>query len=241
MQLPHKFFLVGGYVRDMYLQRKSKDIDLVFLGGFEEMLLECQQLGQVVDIKEQTSTARVKMGNSYVDISLARREKYISSSRVPVCEPASSMEEDVVRRDLTINSMYVPLTEEKVQKGDFSFKAEEIVDLFQGKEHAQQRLLTTPRKDMGITFVEDPLRILRVLRFKVVLGGWSIDPEVINSWSLYEEEIKNNLSCVSSCRVMEEINKILPLLSSWEVLELLQLVPKGIDFFSQVKLKCYAP
>lgn len=241
MQLPYKFFLVGGYVRDAYLQRKSKDIDLVFLGEFEEMLSKCWQIGNFVHIKEQAYTARVKIANSYADISLARREKYISSSRVPVCEPASSIEEDVIRRDLTINSMYVPLTEEKVQEGDFSFEDEEIVDLFNGKEHAQQKLLTTPRKDMGITFVEDPLRILRVLRFSVVLGRWYIDPEVINSWNLYEEEIRNNLSCVSPCRVMEEMNKIFPLLSSWEVLELLQLVPRGIDFFSQVKLKCYAP
>lgn len=235
-----EFFLVGGYVRDTYLGRKSKDIDLVFLGEYQDMLSRCQQLGKIVDIKEQTFTARVKMGASYVDVSLARKEKYVPSSRVPICEPASSIEEDLVRRDLTINSMYVPISVDKVQAGDFKVSLEEIVDLFNGKEHAKRKILSTPRKDMGITFVEDPLRILRVLRFSVVLG-WTIDPEVINSWNVYEEEIRNNLSCVSSCRVMEEMNKILPLVSSWEALELLQLVPRGIDFFSQVKLKCYAP
>ena len=148
-------FVVGGYVRDIFLKRISKDIDIVVIGSGIEL---AQKIGHrlkiSVNIFKNFGTAMIKYDELEIEFVGARKESYRNDSRKPIVE-TGTLEDDQKRRDFTINAMAIHLT-----KNNFG----ELVDPFNGVQDLNDKLLRTPL-DPDITFSDDPLRMMRAIRF----------------------------------------------------------------------------
>ncbi len=194
MELPA--FLVGGYVRDRLLGRPTKDIDVVCLGSGIELAqavaLTLRPVPRVV-VYSRFGTAMLKHDNIEIEFVGARKESYRHDSRKPVVENGS-LEDDQNRRDFTINAMAVCLND-----GNFG----QIVDPFNGLSHLEEKLLKTPMEP-GRTFSDDPLRMMRAIRFATQLN-FKIDPETWSAIAKY----KNRIHIVSTERITTELQKIL--------------------------------
>ncbi len=188
-------FIVGGYVRDLILDRPNKDLDFVCLGsGIRLAEQVAKQLGGVpVTVFKTFGTAMIKVGDRELEFVGARKESYREDSRKPVVEDGT-LEEDQQRRDFTINAMAISLQAESLG---------ELIDPFGGVQHLKEKLLKTPL-DPAITFSDDPLRMMRAIRFAAQLN-FDIDADT------YEAISKNvdRLSIVSMERVIVELNKII--------------------------------
>ena len=150
-------YAVGGYVRDIFLNRPSKDIDIVVVGsGIEIAEAFGKKLGKGarVSVFKNFGTAQVKYHDTEVEFVGARRESYSHDSRKPVVEDGT-LEDDQNRRDFTVNAMAVCLN---------SARFGELVDPFGGLEDLKERTLRTPL-DPDITFSDDPLRMMRARTF----------------------------------------------------------------------------
>jgi len=187
-------FVIGGYVRDSILKRKSKDIDIVVEGsGIDLAEKVAQKLGTTVSVFRNFGTAMIRWRDLEIEFVGARRESYRASSRKPIVEDGS-LEDDQLRRDFTINALAYSLQEE-----DFG----SLSDPFGGVEDLRNGIIRTPL-DPDRTYSDDPLRMLRAIRFASQLS-FTIVPESIDS-------IKRNrdrISILSGERINEEINKIL--------------------------------
>lgn len=187
-------FVVGGYVRDIFLKRESKDIDIVVIGSGIELATKIgSRLNIPVNIFKNFGTAMLRYDHLEIEFVGARKESYRSDSRKPIVE-SGTLEDDQKRRDFTINAMAIHLT--KTNYG-------ELVDPFNGVEDLQNKLIKTPL-DPEITFSDDPLRMMRAIRFSSQLH-FTIDPNAIAA-------IKKNahrISIVSIERITEELNKII--------------------------------
>ncbi len=189
-------YVVGGYVRDLFLQRPSKDIDVVVVGSGIAM---AQALGRrlgreaYVSVFRNFGTAQVKYRHTEVEFVGARRESYSHDSRKPIVEDGT-LEDDQNRRDFTINALAVCLNQ---------MRYGELVDPFGGLEDMRLRTIRTPL-DPDITFSDDPLRMLRCIRFATQLNFY-IDDETFDALSRNKERIK----IISYERISEELNKIL--------------------------------
>ncbi len=187
-------FVIGGYVRDLFLKRPSADIDIVVLGNgiiFAEEV--AQKLKVKVAVFKNFGTASLKYQNLELEFVGARKESYRSESRKPIVEDGT-LEDDQNRRDFTINAMAVSLNGENFGK---------LVDPFNGILDLENKLVRTPL-DPAITFSDDPLRMMRAVRFAAQLG-FRIDPAAFNA-------IKNNcerIKIVSQERVADELNNII--------------------------------
>ena len=189
-------YVVGGWVRDLLIDRKSKDIDIVVVGnGIElaEIIADKLPGKQELKLFKNFGTAMLRIGNWEIEFVGARKESYRASSRKPIVEDGS-LDEDINRRDFTINAIAISLN-----KSNFG----ELIDKFNGQKDLQEKIIRTPL-DPDITYSDDPLRMMRAIRFATQLD-FNIECKSF-------ESIKKNahrINIVSIERVMEEFNKIM--------------------------------
>jgi putative nucleotidyltransferase with HDIG domain len=189
-----ELYVVGGYVRDYFMNKVRKDIDCTVVGDsikFARIIAD-HFLSKVV-IYERFRTAMVPIGNFNVEFVGTRKEVYLPNSRNPMVTEGT-LTDDLRRRDFTINAMAVSLN--KLNFG-------ELVDLFGGKEDIEAKILRTPL-DPGVTFSEDPLRMLRAARFSSQFD-FDIAPQTYQQIEKMAERIK----IISQERVSDEFMKIL--------------------------------
>jgi putative nucleotidyltransferase with HDIG domain len=191
-----KAYVVGGFVRDLLLNRPSKDIDIVVLGdGIDFAQDFANQLPQKTDfaVFKTYGTAMVKTPEWEIEFVGARKESYVKESRKPDVLPGT-LSDDQLRRDFTINALAISLNQENLF---------ELIDPFNGVEDLQNKLLRTPLLP-GETFNDDPLRMMRAIRFATQLQ-FSIHAQTYAALS----EFSDRLSIVSQERIIDEFNKIL--------------------------------
>ena len=189
-------YVVGGYVRDIFLQRPSKDIDVVVVGSgiaMAEALAKRLGRGAHLSVFKNFGTAQLKYHGTEVEFVGARKESYTHDSRKPVVEDGS-LEDDQNRRDFTINALAVCLNRQRYG---------ELVDPFGGMEDMREKTIRTPL-DPDITFSDDPLRMMRCIRFATQLNFY-IDDDTFESLCRNKERI----SIISKERIADELNKIL--------------------------------
>ena len=198
-------YVVGGYVRDIFLERPSNDIDVVVVGSGIAVATELKQrLGRRAHLSvfKNFGTAQVKILPSRsgdakdgleVEFVGARRESYSHDSRKPIVEDGT-LEDDQNRRDFTINAMAICLNHDRFG---------ELVDPFNGLADLEDGIIATPL-DPDITFSDDPLRMMRCIRFATQLN-FQIEEETFNAL----ERMADRIKIVSGERIMTELNKII--------------------------------
>lgn len=189
-------YAVGGYVRDIFLSRDSKDIDVVVVGSgisvAEELKKELGK-GANLSVFKNFGTAQIKYKNTEVEFVGARKESYNRDSRKPIVEDGT-LEDDQNRRDFTINAMAVCLNSERFG---------ELVDPFNGIQDLRDKIIRTPL-DPDITFSDDPLRMMRCIRFATQLG-FHINDDTFDALCRNKERIE----IISKERIADELNKII--------------------------------
>jgi polyA polymerase family protein len=195
-QLQLECYVVGGYVRDLFLERPTNDIDIVVVGsGIAMAEALTKRLGRAAHLSvfKNFGTAQVKYHHQEIEFVGARRESYSHDSRKPIVEDGT-LEDDQMRRDFTINALAVCLN---------AARYGELVDPFDGLWDLEEGLLRTPT-DPDITFSDDPLRMMRCVRFATQLN-FRIDDETFAAL----ERNAERLSIISGERIIEELNKIM--------------------------------
>jgi poly(A) polymerase len=209
---PLRAYVVGGYVRDLLLGRRVKDIDVVVLGNgidFGWQVARAWNKSNLV-VFEKFGTAMLQLEDSKVEFVGARKESYSKYSRKPKVA-VGTLEDDLSRRDFTVNAIAVSLNAD-----DFG----RVVDPFSGQQAMEERILRTPL-DPKQTFDDDPLRIMRAFRFASQLG-FTIEPSVLAA----AKEMAPRLKIVSQERISDEFLKILA--SPKPSVGLLLLVDSGV-------------
>ena len=189
-------YVVGGYVRDIFLERPSTDIDVVVVGkGIEMARTFSKKLGKGAHLAVYANfgTAQVKYKEHEIEFVGARKESYSHDSRNPIVEDGT-LEDDQNRRDFTINAMAICLN---------AHRFGELVDPFDGMLDLEDRIISTPLEP-GITFSDDPLRMMRCIRFATQLN-FHIEEETFQALCDNKERIK----IISRERINDELNKIL--------------------------------
>ncbi len=199
-EMGRECFVIGGFVRDIMLNRPSKDIDVVSLGsGIEIAEALCRKIGRKAHLAvfRNFGTAQVKYHNGNetweVEFVGARRESYSHDSRKPVVEDGS-LQDDQNRRDFTINAMAICLN-----KAHYGM----LVDPFDGRKDLQERIIRTPL-DPDITFSDDPLRMMRAIRFASQLH-FTIHPDTFDAIKRNSERF----TIISRERIIDELSKII--------------------------------
>ena len=189
-------YVVGGYVRDLFLERPSNDIDVVVVGSG---ILVASELKKMLGKKAHLSvfrnfgTAQVKYKDTEVEFVGARKESYQHDSRKPIVEDGT-LEDDQNRRDFTINALAVCLNKDRFG---------ELVDPFDGVYDMEDGIIATPL-DPDVTFSDDPLRMMRCVRFATQLN-FQIEPETYEALSRNADRLK----IISGERIADEMNKIM--------------------------------
>ena len=191
-------YVVGGYVRDIILERPSKDIDVVVVGEgggirLAQALAKDMGRGAHVSVFRNFGTAQLKWHGQEVEFVGARRESYQRNSRKPIVEDGT-LDDDLHRRDFTINALAVCLNKDRYG---------ELIDLFDGLLDLEDGIIATPL-DPDITFSDDPLRMMRCIRFATQLR-FQIEEETAEALRRNAERIK----IISQERIIDELNKIM--------------------------------
>jgi len=193
-QLP--CFVIGGYVRDLLLKRESRDIDIVVVGSGIDLAKEVAERigrGTRVNIFKNFGTAMLRYKNLEIEFVGARKESYRTDSRKPVVEDGT-LQDDQQRRDFTINALAISLNRETYG---------ELIDPFNGLHDLEHKIIRTPL-DPDVTYSDDPLRMMRAVRFATQLN-FTIDDLSIKSIA----RNCNRISIISRERVTDELNKIM--------------------------------
>jgi putative nucleotidyltransferase with HDIG domain len=189
-------YVVGGYVRDILLNRPSKDIDFVCVGsGIALAEAVAKDLGPQVHVSvfKNFGTAQIQFEGMELEFVGARRESYRAESRKPVVEDGT-LDDDQKRRDFTINAMALSLN-----KNNYG----ELIDPFNGVHDLKKKIIRAPL-DPVITFSDDPLRMMRAIRFASQLN-FDIEPDTFNALMSQGERLK----IVSQERIIDELNKVI--------------------------------
>jgi poly(A) polymerase len=189
-------WVIGGFVRDLLLKRNSKDIDIVCVGSgiaLAERLAQLLGPDVHVSVFKNFGTAHIRYGEIEVEFVGARKESYRADSRKPVVEDGT-LDDDQKRRDFTVNALGISLNE-----ADFG----ELIDPFGGVRDLRMRTIRTPL-DPAITFSDDPLRMMRAIRFASQLN-FDIEPDTYEAIG----RMKDRIEIVSMERISDEMNKII--------------------------------
>ncbi len=189
-------YVIGGWVRDLFLHRPSDDIDIVVVGSgilLAEKVAKRLGKGARLSVFKTYGTAQVKKGDQELEFVGARRESYQHDSRNPIVEDGT-LQEDQDRRDFTINAMAICLNANHYG---------ELLDPFDGVGDLERCLIRTPL-DPDITFSDDPLRMMRAIRFATQLG-FNLDGETFDAI----ERNKQRIEIITRERIDEELNKIM--------------------------------
>ncbi|MDG1346376.1 MAG: tRNA nucleotidyltransferase, partial [Crocinitomicaceae bacterium] len=188
-------YVIGGFVRDLLLDRPSKDIDIVVVGNGLKLAEMCGEKLRVkkVSFFKKFGTAQFKYKDLEVEFVGARKESYQRDSRKPIVENGT-MEDDQNRRDFTINAMALSL-----HKDNFG----ELIDPFNGIEDLEKGILRTPLEPEK-TYSDDPLRMMRAIRF-----ASQLDFKIESSSLKAIKENSERLQIISMERIMDELNKII--------------------------------
>lgn len=190
-------YVIGGFVRDIFLERPSKDIDVVTVGkGIELAELVYQTIGEdkaSLAVFRNFGTAQVKTGDIEVEFVGARKESYDRHSRKPIVENGT-LEDDQNRRDFTMNALAIGLNKNNFGK---------LIDPFGGLKDMEQKLIRTPL-DPEITYSDDPLRMMRAIRFATQLN-FTIEEKSLEAIT----KTKDRISIISRERIADELNKII--------------------------------
>ncbi len=189
-------YVIGGYVRDLFLKRHSKDIDVVVVGSgiaLAEAVAKKWGKGTHLSVFKTFGTAQLKKGSVEVEFVGARRESYSHDSRKPMVE-SGSLEDDQRRRDFTVNALAISLNKATLGK---------LLDPFGGIADMEKKILRTPL-DPDITFSDDPLRMMRAIRFATQLQ-FTIYPDTFDAIIRNRERIK----IISAERIADELNKMM--------------------------------
>ena len=189
-------YVIGGFVRDIILNRPSKDIDIVVLGSgiaFAEQVAKALPYDAKVNTFRNFGTAQIRYHDLDIEFVGARKESYRADSRKPLVEDGT-LEDDQLRRDFTINALSICLNGPRF--GD-------LVDPFQGLQDLEHKIIRTPQ-DPNLTFSDDPLRMLRAIRFASQLS-FDIEPETYQALSHMRERI----TILAQERITDELNKII--------------------------------
>lgn len=196
-ELDYPTYVVGGYVRDRLISRESKDMDIVCVGDGIKLAQQFASMMRPVPrvtVFRRFGTAMLRVASGMeIEFVGARKESYSENSRKPAVENGS-LEDDQNRRDFTINALAVSLNDSNYG---------EIIDPFNGLQHLKDKVIQTPLEP-GKTFSDDPLRMMRAIRFATQLE-YDINPETYAALSKY----KNRLRIISKERITTEFNKIL--------------------------------
>jgi tRNA nucleotidyltransferase/poly(A) polymerase len=187
-------YVIGGYVRDRLMSRPfNNDIDILVVGnGIEFAEKVALKLNTKVNVFKNFGTAMLRYQDIDIEFVGARKESYRSHSRKPITEDGT-LEDDQLRRDFTINAMALGINQNNYGV---------LIDPFGGRDHIQERLIKTPL-DPKITFSDDPLRMMRAIRFASQLG-FTIDSETFKAIETNKDRIK----IVSQERITDELQKI---------------------------------
>ena len=189
-------YVVGGFVRDIFLKRENKDIDIVVIGsGVDYAQTFFQELKgeKNISVFKNFGTAQIKYKDFIIEIIGARKESYRKDSRKPIVEDGSLID-DQNRRDFTINSLYLCLNQSRFG---------ELYDPFNGIQDIQDKIIRTPNNP-NITFSDDPLRMLRAIRFSARLG-FQIENKTYQSIC----ENADRIEIVSQERITDEVNAMI--------------------------------
>jgi poly(A) polymerase len=195
-ELGQDAFVVGGYVRDLILKRPSKDIDFVCLGSgisLAQKVSESFDKHVTLSVFKNFGTAMIKLEDFEIEFVGARKESYRLDSRKPLVEDGT-LQDDQDRRDFTINAMAICVNGNRFG---------ELVDPFNGVKDIQRKIIRVPH-DPDVTFSDDPLRMMRAVRFAAQLN-FDIEPET------FDGIVRNahRLSIISAERIIDELNKII--------------------------------
>ena len=206
-------YAIGGYVRDLFLNRPSKDIDIVTVGrgiDLAEAISKRLGRGAHLSVFKNFGTAQIKYKDIEIEFVGARKESYDRNSRKPIVEDGT-LQDDQNRRDFTINALAVCLNKNRLG---------ELLDPFGGLDDLERLIIRTPL-DPDITFSDDPLRMMRGIRFSAQLG-FDIEPDTFDAIA----RNKDRIEIVSEERIIDELNKIV--LSPMPSVGFLQLDQTGL-------------
>ena len=182
VNLGYPVYLVGGFVRDMVMDKTSKDIDLVCVGSGIKLAREVSRLSEKptkVNVFKNFGTAMLNCNGYELEFVGARKESYRRDSRKPIVEDGT-LDDDLQRRDFTINAMAISLNQE-----DYGT----LLDPFDGIQDIQKKIIRTPL-DPEITFSDDPLRMMRAIRFAAQLE-FDIDADTFQAMTNNASRLKN--------------------------------------------------